>query len=517
MQPLKKVVILGGGTTGWMCAAMLANSINKKHLRIELVESEQIGTIGVGESTVPPFMSMLASLGIDEVDFIQSTQATFKLGIKFQDWLKKGHDFFHPFGKIDARMDESSLYHAWLKGVLKGDAYTQLMDLSPNGVMARHKRFAPYKAVQGTLLADSRYALHLDAGLVARYLANYSKQRGVIRTEGKVERVLLGEPVNPECEAAGIPSVQGLTLEGGKVVDGDFFIDCSGFRSLILGETLKTPFIDWSKYLPCNKAVVVQSEALDEAGGEGLPPYTKATAQTSGWTWRIPLQHRTGNGYVFAGEYESEADATETLLKNIKGKNLTDPRVLHFTTGMREQLWKSNCIAVGLAAGFIEPLESTAIHLAMRGIAEFLQQFPHGDCSPALVSEYNENLRQDYHEIRDFIILHYATSARTDTEFWRYCRQMDWPASLTQSVEYFKAKGDVPRMLAPLFEGTSWRCLCEGMAVRPKAHSVFVEGGDYKQVKQHILAYRGQLHDLVQQVPTHRQFLNDQCKAPPVD
>lgn len=498
MKPLQKIVILGGGTTGWMCAAMLANSVDTKRIRIELVESEQIGTIGVGESTVPPFMDMLASLGIDEVDFIQATQATFKLGIQFKDWLKQGHTFFHPFGRADAGMDELSLYHLWLRSQISGDAFSRFLDYSPNSVMAKQKRFAPYKAVPGTLLAESRYALHLDAGLVATYLRRYAENKGVRRTEGKVASV--------KTSTESTPRILALQLENGKNIAGDFFIDCSGFRALLIGETLQSPFTDWSSYLPCNRAVTVQSEALPE-----LPPYTKATAQTAGWQWRIPLQHRTGNGYVYASSYLSDEQATQTLLNSVQGKVLTEPRIIPFTTGMRKQMWKANCIGVGLAAGFIEPLESTAIHLAMRGIAEFLQQFPHMDCNPALINEYNARLQQDYEEIRDFIILHYAATERNDSEFWAYCKNVQWPTSLLQTVEYFKARGDVPRKLAPLFESTSWRSVCEGMNIRPSAYSTFIEGTDYKATKQHLQNYTLQLEDLVKQIPTHKEFIVQNC------
>lgn len=500
MKPLQKIVILGGGTTGWMCAAMLANSVNTKRINIELVESEQIGTIGVGESTVPPFMDMLASLGIDEVEFIQATQATFKLGIQFKDWLKKGETFFHPFGRAEAGMDELSLYHLWLRAQLSGDTFSRFLDYSPNSVMAQQKRFAPYKAVPGTLLADSRYALHLDAGLVAKYLRNFAQPKGVKRTEGKVEKV------NTSTDTA--PRILSLQLDSGQTINGDFFIDCSGFRALLIGDALQSSFTDWSTYLPCNRAVTVQSEALPE-----LPPYTKATAQLAGWQWRIPLQHRTGNGYVYASKYISDEQATQTLLSNVQGKTLTEPRIIPFTTGMRKQVWKANCIGVGLAAGFIEPLESTAIHLAMRGIAEFLQQFPHGDCNPALINEYNARLQQDYEEIRDFIILHYAATERNDSDFWAYCKNVEWPASLVQTVEYFKARGDVPRKLAPLFESTSWRSLCEGMNIRPSAYSAFIENADYKASKQHMQNYKQQLVSLVNQIPTHKAFIEQNCAS----
>lgn len=509
MEPIKKIVILGGGTTGWMCAAMLANSLSSKHISIELVESEEIGTVGVGESTVPPFMDMLASLGIDEVEFIKATQATFKLGIKFQDWCEKGKDFFHPFGKIDAGIDESSLYQLWLRTQLAGDACAAYMDFSPNAALAKNNKFVPYKAVQGSLLDTSRYALHLDAGLTAKYFKAYAQERGVKRTEGKV--------INTRVEtdhSLGEPKIISLELERGQTIAGDFFLDCSGFRSLLLGDALGVEFIDWKAYLPCDRAVVVQSEVLSsDAVCGNLPPYTKATAESAGWVWRIPLQGRTGNGYVYSSELISDEDATTVLLSHVRGDVFTSPRVLHFNTGMRKQLWKSNCIAVGLAAGFIEPLESTAIHLAMRGVSEFLQQFPHRDCAPALAKEYNAVLAQDYEEIRDFIVLHYSATHRTDTPFWEARRKSEVPSSLMQSLAYYKASGRSPRMHSALFEHTSWRCLCEGMSIRPERYSSFVESVAYQESKQQLKQYVKQLNEVVSQVPTHREFVDTYCRA----
>lgn len=497
MKPLKKIVILGGGTSGWMCAAMLANQIQKERCKIELVESEQLGTIGVGESTVPPFMGLLSLLGIDEADFIRKTQASFKLGIKFSGWLQKGKSFFHPFGRISAGLDEASLYQYWLRCVLAGDAI-DFMSFSPCAVMARHKRFIPYTAAERTPLAESRHALHLDATLTARYLRTYAEQRGVRRCEGKVVEVI----------AEGETWIKSLLLEDGKKVDGDFFIDCSGFSALLIEKALKVKYIDWSHYLPCNRAVTAISEALIDT-----PPYTKASASEAGWIWRIPLQQRTGNGYVYVSDYCSDDEATATLLQAINGKVLNEPRIIPFKTGIRGQFWKGNCLAIGLAAGFIEPLESTAIHLAMRGAAEFLQHFPNQDCSPALMNTYNRRLLQDYEEIRDFIVLHYGATQRSDTALWQYCKNMDWPVSLREKVEYFRAQGGVPQTLAPLFEGASWRSICEGMGIRPESYSLFIEGMDYKTIKQHMLSFSKHLDEVVLQLPSHADFIRQHCAA----
>lgn len=497
MKPLRKIIVLGGGTAGWISAALLANQLSKDKCKIELIESEQLGTIGVGESTVPPFMNLLAALGIDEADFIRKTQASFKLGIKFSDWYQKGKSFFHPFGRITAGLDESSLYQYWLRCVLSGERIN-FQDMSPCTVMAKNRRYVPYTAVERTPLAESRHALHLDASLTAKYLREYAEQKGVQRREGKVVDVV----------TQGEERIQALVLENGKKLEADFFIDCSGFRALLLGEALKVDYVDWSEYLPCNRAVTVMSEHMDE-----MPPYTKATAKDAGWVWRIPLQQRTGNGYVYVSEYCSDDEATATLLESVQGETMNEPRIIPFQTGIRKQFWKGNCIGVGLAAGFIEPLESTAIHLAMRGITEWIQQFPDQSCQPALIREYNRRILQDYQEIRDFIVLHYAATQREDSELWRYCKNMQWPESLREKVDYFQALGSVPQTISPLFEGTSWRSLCEGMGIRPPGYSLFIEAMDYKTIRQHMLSYKKHLQEMVAKLPTHAEFIKQHCAA----
>ncbi len=497
MSKINKFVVVGGGTAGWIAASVLSREFSPEQCQVELVESEEIGTIGVGESTIPPFLELLQNLKIDEKDFIQKTQASFKLGIEFVDWYKKGEKYFHPFGSFTAGMEEYLFYQFWVKSTLENKGYN-LQDFAPCSVMARNNKFFLPQSAKKTPISEASYALHLDAKLVAKYLRDYAENRGVKRTEGKIENVALAED----------GSIKHLVLKDGTEIAGDFFIDCTGFHALLIEKNLKVEFTDWTHYLPCDKAVVVQTENL----GETLP-YTRATAQDYGWSWRIPLQSRTGNGYVYASEYLSDDEAQATLMNAIDGKPLTEPRVIPYKTGVRKEIWKKNCLALGLASGFIEPLESTAIHLVVRGMVHFMRHFPDRDTSPAFVQEYNKRMTADYEEIRDFIVLHYCLTEREDTEFWRWCKNMEWPASLTRIVEYFKVQGGVPEMLDPLFHPVSWRSVCEGMGVRPQKYSPLIDSMDFDATMNHFDKYITVVNSFVDQLPTHSEFINKNCPA----
>lgn len=498
MNPLKRIVIVGGGSSGWIAASVLANQFRDQPIHIELIESDEIGTIGVGESTIPPFLELLSSLNIDEKDFIQKTQASFKLGIQFTDWRVKDESYFHPFGSITAGMGEFLFFHSWLKTSANGEKYG-LQDFSPSSIMARHNRFFLPQSATKTPVGEARYALHLDAKLAANYLRNYSEALGVIRTEGKVMQVVKRAD----------EFIEKVILSSGKEIAADFFIDCSGFHALIIEKTLGVSYCDWTNYLPCDRAVAIQTENVGDT-----VPYTRATARDHGWTWRIPLQYRTGNGYVYASRFCSDDEAVNTLLNVIEGEKLTEPRVIPFRTGVRDEIWRGNCLALGLASGFIEPLESTAIHLVVRGMVHFMRQFPDANCDKALIKEYNRRMRMDYEEIRDFIVMHYCLTEREDTPFWRWCKNMELPPSLQDTINLYKAQGGLPEVLDPLFSPVSWRSVFEGMGFRPQKYSSLIEGLNYADVCKNFKAYVDATNAFVKQLPTHDEFLQKNCPAP---
>ncbi len=497
MHALKKIVIVGGGSSGWISAAILASKLKPELCSIELIESEEIGTIGVGESTIPLFVDLLKQLDIDEVDFIKQVQASFKLGIEFIDWKQKGESYFHPFGIIGPGMDLHQFHQAWLKSKQQGSPY-ELQEFSACNIMAKHRRFFPPKSAIKTPIGDAAYALHLDARLVAEYLRNYAEARGVIRTEGMVVQVLQKDNGH----------IEKVILKNGTAVTGDFFIDCTGFKALLIEKTLGVGYHDWSHYLPCDRAVAVQTKNKG-----ATVPFTRATARDSGWTWRIPLQHRTGNGYVYSSKFCSDEEAKATLLSVIDGELLTEPRVIPFLTGIRKQIWNKNCLSVGLAAGFIEPLESTAIHLVMRGVNMFLRFLPDQDCDQALMGEYNRRMTMDYEEIRDFIVLHYCLTQREDTAFWRHCKHMEIPPSLTTTINLFKSQGDLPKGVDLLFHDISWWSVCEGMGLRPAKYNSLVDNLDYDATQSLFKMFTEKLDELVQKLPTHDDFLRDNCPA----
>ena len=413
-QQIKKIVIVGGGSAGWMTAAALANAL-QRHAGITLIESEMIGTVGVGEATIPPLKIFNHSLGINENDFISKTSGTFKLGIEFVDWHQKGRSYFHPFGQYGANFDVVPLHHYWLSERHSGDV-DDISEFSMAWVMAKNAFFDRPTTDPRLIQSTFDYAYHFDASLYARALRTYSEARGVNRVEGRVINVSL------DGETGFITSVQ---LENNSTIEGDLFIDCTGFRGLLIGETLRTDFENWSHWLPCDRAVTVASDRLGT-----IVPYTRATARDAGWQWRIPLQQRTGNGYVYCDAFSSEDLAAQALLDNIEGAIRGAPRGLKFQTGRRRQFWRKNCVAIGLAAGFMEPLESTSLHLIQTGITRLLALFPDKSCSDLLSQEYNRITGLEYERIRDFLILHYCATDRRDTDLWRYVSSMPIPDSL---------------------------------------------------------------------------------------
>lgn len=491
INPLKKIVILGGGTSGWIAAAMLAAHIRPGLCQVELVESGDMPTIGVGESTIPPVVQLINSLGIDEQEFIRETQACYKLGIKFVDWRAKCESYFHPYGALGKRIGTLDFYQCWLKANQQGDAYA-LQDFSPCAVMAAQAKFFPPSQSMNTPIGGAGYAIHLDATLAAAYLRRYAEARGVRRSEGNCTGIV----------RRGDGFIGALTLDDGRQVEGDFFIDCSGFNALLIGKSLGVGFEDWSHWLPCDHAYVVKTE---QAGSR--VPYTTATARKSGWSWRIPLRNGTGHGYVYTSRFCSEADAKSTLLRHLDAPRISEPRLISFTAGHSREFWRGNCLALGLSGGFIEPLESTAIHLVARGMDFLLRFFPDADCDSSLVREYNRRMAADYAEVRDFILLHYCASEREDSEFWCWCKAMTLPDSLQERIELFKGHGIVREENDPLFRAASWQSVFEGMGIRPQKYSPRVDNLDYQQISDTLKLARSAIFNMVKGLPGHDEYL----------
>lgn len=494
MKPLKKIVIVGGGSSGWIAATMLAYHLKREVCEIELIESDTLGTIGIGESTIPPFVGLIQSLGIDEQDFIQRTGASFKLGIKFANWREQNTGYFHPFGVIGKRIGSHDFYQCWLKASMAGHP-AALQDFSPSTVMAENGRFFLPSKAQNTPIGGANYALHVDAKAVARYFRDYAEGRGVIRSEGLVTGVFQRDNGH----------IEKLVLADQREISADFFIDCTGFNALLIGKTLNVGVEDWSKYLPCDRAIAVKTTHQ----GPTLP-YTLATARESGWTWRIPLQNHTGHGYVYSSQFCSDDKARRTLLKNIDGTLVNEARVIPFSTGRRREIWKYNCLSLGLAAGFVEPLESTAIHLIARGMDFFLRYFPDRDCAPALIREYNRRMAADYEEVRDFIVLHYCATQRNDTAFWRWCKHMEIPDSLRERIELFKAHGLLSEGIDELFRNSSWQSVFEGMGIRPQRYCPRVDNMNFQQIEAVLKNAQQAILTMVKTLPTHDEVL---CSA----
>ncbi len=495
--PLRTLCIVGGGTAGWIAAALIAH--HYPAVKVELIESDDIGTIGVGESTIPPFLQLLARLGISESEFVAECQSSFKLGIEFRDWRRVGHSYFHPFGSIGTPIEVGDFYQLWLRLRVGGEAGL-LQDYAPASVMAREGRFTlPFKA-QRTPIAGATYALHVDARRVARYLRRFAEARGVIRTEGIVSDVAQ--------DAGGF--VERVRLVDGREAAADFFIDCTGFRALLSEKTLGVGFNDWSHWLMCDRAIAVQTENVGSP-----PPYTLAHAQEAGWRWRIPLQHRAGNGHVFASRYMSDDEATAILLDQTEGQPVTSPMTVRFRTGVREAPWRGNVLAVGLSGGFIEPLESTAIHLIYRGIDYLFRFLPDRDCAPELAAEFNRRMITDYAEIRDFIILHYCVTERRDTAFWRACAEMELPESLRRRIALFRVNGVLEEGVDELFGPVSWQSVMDGMGIVPRVYHRSVDRLQVPDLGGELRAAARALDGFVATLPSHAAFIAQHCAAGP--
>lgn len=496
MRPISKIVIVGGGTSGWLAASMLCRHFKRELCQIQLIESDEIGTIAVGESTVPPFVGLIQRLGIDEREFIRATEATYKLGIQFVGWHQRHEKYFHPFGVIGRSIGNHEFYQCWLKARAHGDT-SSLLDFSPCSVMAENGRFFPPAEARNTPIGGANYALHVDALLVARYLRGYAEARGLSRVEGKVTRVEQGDD----------GFIRSVALADGREIRGDFFIDCTGFKGLLIGQALGVGSVDWSNYLPCDRAIVTKT-----AGQKPLLPLTRATAQPAGWSWQIPLQQRTGQGYVYSSRFCDDVAAKSTLMRSLGGPALDDPRVIPFTTGHRKELWKHNCLSIGLASGFVEPLEATSIHMIARGMDFFLRYFPDCDCDSALIREYNRRMVADYEEIRDFIVLHYSATARDDSPFWRWCKNIELPDSLRERIELFKGHGALREGVDELFRGSSWQSVFEGMGISPSVYCPRVENMDYADIAATLRTAKAAIAGMVTRLPTHEAYLRSQSQ-----
>jgi tryptophan halogenase len=495
-SPLK-IVIVGGGTAGWMTAAALARACRGRVAKVELIESAEIGTVGVGEATVPPIQVYNRFLDLDIRDFIKKTQATFKLGIEFQDWTRLGHRYFHQFGPIGMELhDGIAFHHFWLKLRQMGEDIP-LEEFCPNAVAAYMGRFLLAKGDEPNPLV---YAYHFDAALYALYLRNYAEQRGVMRREGKIVSV----QQHPETGF-----VTGVTMADGANIEGDFFIDCSGFRGLLIEETLKTGYEDWAHWLPCDRAVAVPCSGVPD-----LTPYTRSTAREAGWQWRIPLQHRIGNGYVYSSHHISDDKAADTLLANLDGKPLADPRMLRFTTGRRKKAWNKNVVAIGLSAGFLEPLESTSIHLIQTSIFRLLGLLPLKDFDPTTEDEFNRLCRIEMEHVRDFIILHYHATERDDSPLWTHVRTMSIPEGLQFRIDIFRNRGRVARFNEQfLFLEANWVPVMIGQNIIPAQYDPMVDCVEWAENRRILGDIRSILREKVATLPTHTEFIAKTCAA----
>ncbi len=488
---VKRVVIAGGGTAGWVAATALSKKLGDL-LDITLIESELIGTVGVGEATIPPMRKFHELMGIPEREFVQATNATFKLGIAFRNWGLEGDDYLHSFGMTGKSSWMADFHHFWRRGLEKG-IDTEIGEFCVEHKAARAGRFAI------TREPAINYAYHLDATLYAKFLRKICEQLGVRRIEGKIGEVLCDNDTG---------YIKTLCLEDGQRIDGDLFLDCTGFRGLLIEQTLKTGYEDWNHWLPCDSAIAVQTESKGP-----IMPYTESVAYKSGWRWRIPLQSRVGNGMVYCSQYISDDEAHALLLSEVDGERRTDPRLIKFRTGRRNKTWSKNCIALGLASGFLEPLESTSIHLVVIGVTRLLQHFPFNGVRQSVVDHYNKLTNDDLENIRDFLILHYHATQRNDSEFWRYCREMDVPESLVRRIDMFESEGLLVHAEGELFAIDSWIQVMLGQRLEPRHYHPLPRLMNDDELKQFLGSIRASVANSVAQLPRHEEFINRYCKS----
>jgi len=488
---VRRIVIAGGGTAGWMVAAAISRTLGKA-LDIKLIESDEIGTVGVGEATIPPLVHFNRMLNISEQEFMAATQATFKLGIKFENWRERGQDYIHSFGSTGKDHWSAGFQHFWLRGrerKVAGDYGDYCLELQAS--LANKFSHLPKQRMN--------YAFHMDAGLYAKFLRRFAEGHGARRIEGKIAEV----PVDGKTG-----NITGVRLDSGELIEGDLFIDCTGFRGLLIGNALHVGYEDWSHWLFCDSAVALQTASVGPA-----IPYTRSIAHDAGWQWRIPLQHRVGNGMVYCSKYISDEDAKKTLMGNLEGEVLTEPRVIKFRPGQRLQSWKKNCVAIGLSSGFIEPLESTSIHLIQRGITRLMQMFPGAGIRQPDIDEYNRQAWQEIEYIRDFVVLHYHVTDREDSPFWRACKGMQIPPSLAHRIGHFRETGRVFRAPNELFAENSWIQVMLGQGVIPESHHPAADLMGDAELSGFLNDIKMQVDRTVAELPSHQSYVEQYCPA----
>ncbi len=497
---MRNIVIVGGGTAGWMAAAAFSTLLDKR-TKIVLIESDEIGTVGVGEATIPPLQAFNHMVGIDEDEFLAASQGSFKLGIEFVDWGAESERYFHPFGPHGQNLRGVKFHQLYLRE-LRRRALPGIREWSMSGVAAELGRFARPGPQTPMPLAQIAYAFHFDAGLYARFLRTHAERNGAERVEGKIVDVAV------DGESGHIGSV---SLADGRSFGGELFIDCSGFRGLLIEEKLGTGYDDWNHWLPCDRAVAVPS------GLTGQPdPFTRATARASGWQWRIPLQHRMGNGLVYSSAHLGREDAEALLLANLEADPIAEPRHLAFKAGRRRLAWNANVVSLGLSSGFLEPLESTSIHLVQSGIAKLLALFPDQSFSPVERDEYNRQMQDVFEDVRDFIILHFKATRRDDSDFWNYCRMMEVPDKLAAKLDLWRSKGRIFREGAELFGTDSWVAVLLGQGIIPERPEPIAYAADESRVADLLDRMRVSYRQTAELMPTHAEFIARTCAAKPV-
>lgn len=488
-KTIKNIVIVGGGTAGWMSAALLKKVLGPV-VNITLVESEQIATVGVGEATIPPIQLVNSVLGLNEAEFLRETKASIKLAIKFENWYRDGESYFHTFGAAGQSSAFCQFHHYWRRAFGHSDTKS-LWDYDLNYLAATQGKFAKLQTQDPRL--EMPYAYHFDASLYGKYLRKISEGLGVIRHEGMVQEVVLARDSG---------QVEKLQLASGETLAGDFFIDCSGFRALLLQKALGVGYQDWSHWLPCDTAVSVPSERFDKT-----LPYTRSIAREAGWQWRIPLQHRNGNGFVYCSRFVSDDEASATLLNNLDSKALDEPRINRFRTGRARRQWHKNVLAVGLASGFLEPLESTSIHLIQSAVVRLLKYFPHHGIADSVVARYNRESELEYEQVRDFLILHYTLNDKQDSDFWRQMQNMALPDSLQYKLDVFGEQGLLLRDNNDLFAESSWLQVMLGQGLLPRDYHPLADRMSEEQLHTMLEQTARLKAEPVTQMPSHDEFL----------